>query len=339
MRRPKVFSLLIFFSPSFSNHISRFPFFSSAFAPFVYRQLRQQHHSSSTTTTFGMSSTTSKSTTTNAAAAAAATIISTTTTVTKPRILCLHGKYQSGAIFSNKIAGARRKLERRYDLDFLDGPLRLPSLMNGNDTTTTTTTTNNNINTRITTTTTMQEAADEPAYFAWWQKDEETGQHILVQEGMEYVLQYLEKQQQQRPYDAVIGFSQGGVVATALCCSGRVPSLKAVVTAGSPMVEEAFVVADALARKTGSTQQQQQQQQQQGSNVPKLHMAGESDAMIPVSSTQALCDRGGNGRLIRHDQGHLFPTRSIRVQAVLDFLEDALSSCPNKVENTTDIEK
>jgi Serine hydrolase (FSH1) len=49
----------------------------------------------------------------------------TTTTTRMKRILCLHGKFQSGAIMSNKIAGARRKLARVYQLDFLNGPILL----------------------------------------------------------------------------------------------------------------------------------------------------------------------------------------------------------------------
>ena len=217
----------------------------------------------------------------------------------KPRILCLHGKYQSGAIFSNKIAGARRKLERNYDLHFLDGPIRLEGGFGG-------TTDSRSDNKKD----------DEPAYYAWWHKDDQTGQHTLVKEGLEYVLQHIADQD--KCYDAVIGFSQGGVVATALCCSGRVPSLRAVVTAGSPMVEEAFFVAGAMADNNNNNSGYQ--------NVPKLHMAGETDAMIPVASTEALCERGGHGELIKHDQGHLFPTRSVRVQAVLDFLEASLAT-------------
>lgn len=208
-------------------------------------------------------------------------------TTTKPRLLCLHGKYQSGSTFSNKIAGARRKLARAYDLDFLDGPIRL-----------------------------NQDLPEEAPAFAWWHRDDQ-GVHTLVQEGLEYVVQHIEQRQEQDniPYAGVVGFSQGGVVATALCCSGRVPSLKVVVTAGSPMVEEAFVVSDSLLRSDDSSNKAD------GYAIPKLHLAGETDAMISVESTTALCERGGNGRLIVHDQGHLFPTRAARVQEVLDFLE------------------
>jgi predicted esterase len=203
---------------------------------------------------------------------------SPSTTTLKPRLLCLHGKYQSGATFSNKIAGARRKLARVYDLHFLDGPIRL-----------------------------NQDREDEEPAFAWWHKDEH-GVHSRVEEGMDYVLQHM----QQHSYDGIVGFSQGGVLATALCCSGQIPSCRVVVTAGAPMVEEAFLVAKQWQASTA------------GYQVPKLHLAGETDAMISVPSTTALCQRGGNGTLILHDQGHLFPTRALRVQQVLDFLEQHL---------------
>ena len=255
-----------------------------------------------------------------------ATTTTTTSTTTKPRILCLHGKYQSGAIFSNKIAGARRKLERRYDLEFLDGPIRLPNLQSGGSRGDGSGSGGGSAD---------NDKDDDPAYFAWWLKDEATGQHTLVKEGLEYVLQHIHQNAPHNgDYEAVIGFSQGGVVATALCCSGLVPSLRAVVTAGSPMVAEAFVVADAMAQTNAragtptdheSTTATLTTTAGAGYTVPKLHLAGETDAMIPVSSTQALCERGGQGQLLQHDQGHLFPTRSVRVQAVLDFLETSLS--------------
>jgi predicted esterase len=207
--------------------------------------------------------------------------------ITKPRILCLHGKFQSGATFSNKIAGARRKLARVYDLEFLNGPLRL--VMN-------------------------DQPNEEPA-FAWWQKEDD-GRHVLVREGLEHVLHHM--QSQTRPYQAIIGFSQGGVLATALASAGLVPSLKAVVTAGSPMVPEAFEAADQIGNECSAADANA------GYNLPKLHFAGETDAMIPVESTRLLCERGGNGTFLVHDQGHLFPTRAARVQEVLDFLEQHL---------------
>ena len=171
-------------------------------------------------------------------------------------------------------------------------------------------------------------------YYAWWDKDESTGNHIRVQEGIEYVLDHIQNQQHQSqqqppPYVALIGFSQGGTLATAIACSGCVPSIKAVVTAGAPMVEEAFRISNTFHKKkkngsSGDDDDDNDDDDDPETTIPKLHLAGSTDTMVPVASTRELCDRGGHGQLLVHDQGHLFPTRSLRVQAILDFLEDAL---------------
>lgn len=195
------------------------------------------------------------------------------------RILCLHGKFQSGAILSNKIAGARRKLARTYELDFLDAPVKL----------------------------------NEDGQLAWWLRDEQE-RHVLVDEAFEYVL----KETKDKEYHAILGFSQGGVLATALALSGSMPSVQAVLTAGSPFVEEAFDVARQLATDKEVVAA--------GKSIPKLHFAGETDNMVPVESTKLLCEEGGHGELIVHEKGHLFPTKAASVRYMLDFLEASLSA-------------
>ena len=195
----------------------------------------------------------------------------------KPHILCLHGKFQSGSSFSNKIGGARRKIAREYTLDFLDGPILL------------------------------DESGDARS---WWHRSDD-GKHTLVREAFEYVIDQTEKDQ----YEAIIGFSQGGTLATVLALSGALPNVRCVITAGSPFIEEAFEVASELSNSSSFI----------GYDIAKLHLAGETDAMVPADSTRELCEKGGNGKLILHEQGHLFPTRSARVKEILDFLGMALS--------------
>ncbi|CAB9501899.1 Esterase OVCA2 [Seminavis robusta] len=169
-----------------------------------------------------------------------------------------------------------------------------------------------------------EEQPDEDPAFAWWHKDDQ-GRHSLVQEGMDYVLHHM--QAQSVPYQAILGFSQGGVMATAVACTGKIPSLRAVVTAGSPMVPEAFEMAQQFKKEANNADDNHDSIIPTLVVVPKLHLAGETDAMIPVESTRQLCEQGGNGQLIVHDQGHLFPTRAARVQEVLDFLEQHVLQC------------
>ncbi|KAL7538822.1 hypothetical protein ACHAXR_008813 [Thalassiosira sp. AJA248-18] len=207
----------------------------------------------------------------------------------KPRILCLHGAYQSGAIFSNKIAGARRKISREYELDFLDGPILLPQ---------------NEEDGNIANNDTDIDLSMAPR--SWWRRSED-GKHTLVREAFDYVIQQTETVN----YDAIIGFSQGGTLATALALSGALPTVRAVVTAGAPFNAKAFEVASESSFSNGF-------------DIPKLHLAGETDALVAVESTMELTEKFG-GKLIVHEQGHLFPTRSARVREVLDFLGTALS--------------
>ncbi|KAL7428137.1 hypothetical protein ACHAXH_000768 [Discostella pseudostelligera] len=221
----------------------------------------------------------------------------------KPRILCLHGKFQSGYIFSNKIAGARRKIEREYELHFLDGPILLPRNKDDDGGCDNDDAVDNIVN-------------DERfAPRSWWLRSED-GKHTLVREAFDYVMQQTEVDQ----YDAIIGFSQGGTLATALALSGIFPNVQAVCTAGAPYISEAFEVASQLYNNSSSSSSLKD-----GYDIPKLHLAGETDALVAVDSTRELCQKGGNGKLILHDQGHLFPTRSARVKEVLDFLGAALS--------------
>lgn len=225
---------------------------------------------------------------------------STPTARSMKRILCLHGRSQSGAILSNKIAGARKKLQRIYELDFLDGPVLLPS-------------------------STMSDGGGDQnaiapsealAQYAWWIRDESTGRHVGVKDAFDYVMD----RTQGKSYDAVLGFSQGGLLGTALALSGALPNVQAVVTAGSPYVEEPFLVAQEFAVSSGADDSSTEA----GRQIPKLHFAGETDAMISVESTRNLSNEGGNGRLIVHEKGHLFPTKAAHVNEMLDFLEDAL---------------
>lgn len=224
---------------------------------------------------------------------------------TKPRILCLHGLSQSGAIFSNKIGGARRKLTRQFELDFLDGPVSL----------------------QVEGRSVNEDDVQAPgggsggggSYYGWWTRNEH-GQHVGVEATFEYIRQYILTQQD---YDAVLGFSQGGLLATALALSGDMPSLKAVVTAGAPHVDDALDVA--LAR---GTQRQEENgggwTVETGKAIPKLHFAGETDAIIPVDRVERLSSEGGNGTVLLHEKGHLFPTKAAQVNAMMEFLEQHL---------------
>jgi len=196
----------------------------------------------------------------------------------KPRILCLHGLTQSGASFSDKIGGARRKLTRFYDLDFLDGPYP------------------------------AQDFEGNESGLGWWARDD-MGRHVGVEKTFEYVHDYTKG----KHYDAILGFSQGGLLATALALSGDVSGdIKAVVTAGAPYRKDAFEVA--LARAAASATKVD------GKTIPKFHFAAYSDLTVPVKWVEDLSEAGGNGQIVLHEKGHMFPTQASLVGQMMDFL-------------------
>eukprot|EP00535_Pseudo-nitzschia_heimii_P007456 CAMPEP_0197185760 /NCGR_PEP_ID=MMETSP1423-20130617/12640_1 /TAXON_ID=476441 /ORGANISM="Pseudo-nitzschia heimii, Strain UNC1101" /LENGTH=260 /DNA_ID=CAMNT_0042636909 /DNA_START=96 /DNA_END=874 /DNA_ORIENTATION=- len=235
---------------------------------------------------------------------AAAGVKSATTTASilgtsKLKILCLHGRCQSGAMMSNKIAGARKKLQRKYDLDFLDAPFEIQSavLKDGD-----------------------QGQQLPSRQLEWWVRDESTGEpKANVKEAFDYVI----NSTKDKDYDAVIGFSQGGLLGTAMVLSGAFPTVRAVVTAGSPFRQEPFVVAQKLFQQL-EEEEEATVTTQRGQDIPKLHFAGGTDNMVPVDSVRQLCEIGGNGRMIIHEKGHLFPTKAVYVNEMLEFLEKAL---------------
>lgn len=197
---------------------------------------------------------------------------------------------------SNKIGGAKRKLAKVYDLDFLDGPI-------------------------------LEAPRDEtaPQQYAWWIRNEQ-GRDILMQECFDYVLD----QTKDKQYDAILGFSQGGLLATALVSSGRMPGIKAVVTAGAPYVQDVwdFCMAPPAAATAASVEDTNVDLETatiaNGLAVPKLHFAGETDGIIPVHCVQSLCDQGGNGELVLHEKGHMFPTKAVSVNKMMEFLQQAM---------------
>jgi len=215
--------------------------------------------------------------------------------MTKPRILALHGKTQTAESFSKKIGGARRKLAREFDLTFLDGPIDLEEVA-------------------------VPPPGTGASGKAWFLREPLEGKpgefrYLQLAEAMKYVTDYASMN---GPFDGLMGFSQGGTLAAALAASGAIP-VRAVITAGAPHIEEAFVAASEWTATSGDAKERNV-----GLTIPKLHLAGETDAIISVESTDELCRRAGSGEKIIHEKGHLFPTKAVYVDQMVEFLKASL---------------
>ncbi|OEU11544.1 hypothetical protein FRACYDRAFT_245598 [Fragilariopsis cylindrus CCMP1102] len=178
---------------------------------------------------------------------------------------------------SNKIAGARKKLQRVYELDFLDAPFEIEQEVGTTTTICSTTTTKSD----------DQQQSQQQRQLEWWTSR------------------------------------------TAMVSLGYFPTVRAVVTAGSPYRTEPFGIIK-LMEEQQKEEEKEQEEEEEGKNIPKLHFAGETDSMVPIESTKLLCEHGGNGRIIIHEKGHLFPTKAAYVNEMLDFLELSLESADSK---------
>jgi len=201
-------------------------------------------------------------------------------------------------IMSNKIAGARKKLQRVYDLDFLDAPFEIKATAENSD---------------------GAQYPPPPRQLGWWTREKSTGR---PESNLKEAFQYVIKSTKDKDYDTVLGFSQGGLLGTAMVLMGAFLTVRAVVTAGSPFRQEPFDTADLFILQLA--QRKESIIEQRGKDIRKLHFAGETDSMVPVDSVQKLCDKGGNGRVVTHEKGHLFPTKALYVNEMLEFLQTAL---------------
>ena len=268
-------------------------------------------------------------------------------------ILCLHGGHQSGEIMKQKIAGSRKKLERTYDLHFLDAPYEIMR-----------TTTAEPLS-PPSSTISSQSPSPSPSQLQpqrqleWWSKQDEDCLAIddnndnkninnnrstdnRLQASIEYVLEETKDTQ----YDAIIGFSQGGLLATAMLVRGGFPSVRALVTAGAPYRKAPFeVCVSGLLPVLPQHNHKHDDNHNDNDNhqdiidtdtppaastatnntIPKLHFSGSTDTMVSTESTTRLCDHGGNGRVSVHTKGHLFPTQARYTNEMIEFLTSSLS--------------
>ena len=76
--------------------------------------------------------------------------------------------------------------------------------------------------------------------------------------------------------------------------------------------------------KSQQAQGPQARKAQSRLTIPKLHLAGETDAIISVESTDELCLMAGSGEMIIHEKGHMFPTKAVYVDQMVEFLQTSL---------------
>ncbi|XP_022631532.1 esterase FUS5 isoform X2 [Vigna radiata var. radiata] len=106
----------------------------------------------------------------------------------KPRILCLHGFRTSGEILKQLVLRWPEPVIQKLELVFLDG--QFPSLGRSD-----------------------VEGIFDPPYYEWFQANEDFSEYRNFEECLAYIQDFMLKN---GPFDGVLGFSQGAILAAAL---------------------------------------------------------------------------------------------------------------------------
>ncbi|KAL6078368.1 Ovarian cancer-associated protein 2 [Balamuthia mandrillaris] len=246
------------------------------------------------------------------------------TTPPRLRILCLHGYMQSGPIFQR--SSMKHLKERVLDLKAKNffpelvcptAPLRLGANEEGEE------------------------------VFGWWQTEpKEQFLTASKQRGFEESFAYLtafiqEEEAANGPFDGVIGFSQGGIMASLLCMlSGPCASNNKDNNKSSPyaslgeqeetrqMEWPTFSFKFAIMYSSFPTQAQPMAQlysrivsDEERACIPTLHCWGAKDDLVPPSASKQLAELfGSHAATQEHKGGHVIPTNSPAKQAVRALL-------------------
>lgn len=197
-----------------------------------------------------------------------------------PHILCLHGSYQSGEIFSGKLKMLQKRLRGIAVLYFVDAP-HVPEDASGGD-----------------------------RGRCWWQKGAQRGQPhphwaqqwASSQDILRGALRHAERVG--RPFDGVLGFSNGAAVAAML--------LAGLADSGSPALPR-FAILCAGYLPTAL-------QGAQALDVPSLHVVGSADEQVPLEQARPLQQLFLQAQEYLHDQGHLVPQRAADCEVFVNFI-------------------
>ena len=211
------------------------------------------------------------------------------------KILCLHGVRQSASIFAKKLFGnsfansCTRSdsesfiLEKHgFEFVFINGPYVIaPDLPK-----------------------TAQPRQFACEMFSWWERKNDNGSAAL---------KLLEKalETHHHKIEGVLGFSQGGALAAALCRSNSFWNPSIAIFISAYYVNPPFLLPELISPGLNEVP---------SSKISSLHIWGDSDQIVPGSKSQVLCNwMKGDFSVIAHG-GHAVPTEMFLEKTVFPWL-------------------
>ncbi|EQC32158.1 hypothetical protein SDRG_10353 [Saprolegnia diclina VS20] len=201
------------------------------------------------------------------------------------KLLCLHGMYQRSCIFRSKTAHLGMP---GVELAFLDGPINLvPKVVS-----------------------TSSKQVDTKGFKAWW----DPAQPLAMADRAQLLRYVGDAMDRDGPFDGVLGFSQGAVLASWLCSNfakhelGWAPSLAVLLGGYCDPRDVASIFEGGLVP-----------------TVASFHAYGINDRVVSAAKSEqlaALFEAETPGRVTRHvhQQGHIIPKCPMVYDALQDFL-------------------
>eukprot|EP00668_Euglena_longa_P001762 GGOE01002072.1.p1 GENE.GGOE01002072.1~~GGOE01002072.1.p1 ORF type:complete len:274 (+),score=51.80 GGOE01002072.1:73-822(+) len=212
------------------------------------------------------------------------------------RILCLHGYLQSADKFRGKSYGLMKGLKKQAEFDFIDAPHLIEPID-------------------------VAEGA-APRYTWWRSVDVPTGKRY---DGFwESVQRIVEVLKLKGPYDGILGFSQGAMMAALMLAVVMGDSevdavdlprptrhaLKAHLRFG--ILAGGFKPRDIRLHRLFAEPVR---------GVQTLHIIGESDALVPPERSHELADLFADAEVMTHAGGHYIPASAEHRTVYRDFLQ------------------
>ncbi|KAF8018511.1 hypothetical protein BT93_H3403 [Corymbia citriodora subsp. variegata] len=207
----------------------------------------------------------------------------------KPRILCLHGFRTSAKILETQIHKWPQSVLEKLDLVYLDAPY--PSVGKSS-----------------------VEGIFDPPYFEWFQANQDFTEYENFEECIAFIEDFMVKN---GPFDGLLGFSQGAVLAAALpgmqaegLVLTKVPKVKFLILISGGKLGGSKYGAPPLAANAFSSPV----------NCPSLHLIGENDFQKPESID--LLDSFVDPMVVHHPEKHTIPSLDDQsLEVVNNFIE------------------
>ncbi|KAF0695588.1 Aste57867_13628 [Aphanomyces stellatus] len=192
------------------------------------------------------------------------------------RILCLHGSVTNATVMSLQTSGFVQAFGDDAEFFEVDAP-HLANRPPSEDI--------------------LELFGDEEEYFEWWHSQDDSNSYDGHEKSIDYLQRYIANE---GPFDAIIGFSQGAMMATVLTAhylhQEKAVPYKAVILVSGMWPEDGMSVVP-VNPDSGK----------QELDFPSFHVLGEQDFMYEDSKVQVEHYADSSRHVYTHAGGHRFP--------------------------------